>query len=1063
MLQANVSRILNMTTVWRTADSTAVDKQRGVCAAGYVLTNGTKGALACTPCSKRSEFCPHARLAGRPPSVGEGNYSVMKLVDGLVVAVDQVACEFGHFCRAGAEQECAVGSYQDERGKTSCKACTAPYFGNNTRLTSSACSGVCPPRHECVDGKLSGACDESLVVSDSARCTSCKANEFAFHSGVYPRWAAEIIGHDTCVECPHTPYGEAKCDGGLLEFSPGFWHSGIEWTDPDEKTSLKHVTKESLGWRPPGADAAGLPSVKIAFYPCPCKECCQVHARTGTVTCSPGNTGVLCAVCAPDHFKRTDTGRCVPCEDANTAQDVPWVPVLVLISFVLLFIGSEARAEWRLLRAVQKYIQGCRRLFVGKSKIVLSFFQIMLLTKNIYRVPFPAVFISFMDKLAFLRFELFKLVPVSCVVSYTFHDILDVVVVISFVLMLPPWFKLLQEYAGVCRPPRKWRPFLTGVVTWLLVITYLMYPTISSLLFQTFSCETVHLGSYLHQDLAIDCDGTAHQYYEGLSEAMIILFAFGVPLLFWALLRRHRRNLMHADAQYLSFFFADYTGEFWYWECVECGRKLALTGVALFFGEQGSLLQTAIAIGLLMLYIPILIKARPYVLPSDNNVAQLANVGLLFVLFSSMLLKVKTSFESTGRFALGYSEDTIGYLLIVVALVVVLLWSFTLVSDVRRFNRTDTFRFRSTGCLLTMPLLDGVTNVYHAFISHSQQDGGDQVAVMKKELEKHIGTINIFTDVAAGQRERALTEKSQLYSAIEQSEVFLVFLTRTFFTRKWCVKEFQEASARGKHIVLVLDTDPRHGGMTAARFVEYSTRQRQRAAADVESNASNLWNQATLDGDTACTALCEWVAEHVAVPAGESESDAGDRLLIRAFKYEAGDGEVVAVPERSYPVIPWYRYAAEKKVALQLIAEGMLAAPEWGLPPGKRALHLPMPRERIARTERFHLCLSAFNHGSAVIRRKLEAFEPKLRLHVPARGEGFAPRALEQCDAILVLNNRAPVQRGKRRATTNRVSDYELAGNERYQDDIRLAIDAGLRVILVHDCSIAFGALQSLL
>ena len=46
----------------------------------------------------------------------------------------------------------------------------------------------------------------------------------------------------------------------------------------------------------------------------------------------------------------------------------------------------------------------------------------------------------------------------------------------------------------------------------------------------------------------------------------ICLFAYGVPLLFWALLYYQRHNLMHKDAQYLGFFFSDYKAQYWYWE-----------------------------------------------------------------------------------------------------------------------------------------------------------------------------------------------------------------------------------------------------------------------------------------------------------------------------------------------------------------------------------------------------------------------------------------------------------------------------------------------------------------
>ena len=52
------------------------------------------------------------------------------------------------------------------------------------------------------------------------------------------------------------------------------------------------------------------------------------------------------------------------------------------------------------------------------------------------------------------------------------------------------------------------------------------------------------------------------------------------------------------------------------------------------------------------------------------------------------------------------------------------------------------------------------TTSYHIFLSHSQQDGGDQTAHIKKELEKHVATLEIFTDVAAGRKENGLDSKA---------------------------------------------------------------------------------------------------------------------------------------------------------------------------------------------------------------------------------------------------------------------------------------------------------------
>eukprot|EP00937_MAST-01D_sp_MAST-1D-sp2_P003428 g3428.t1 len=464
--------------------------------------------------------------------------------------------------------------------------------------------------------------------------------------------------------------------------------------------------------------------------------------------------------------------------------------------------------------------------------------------------------------------------------------------------------------------------------------------------------------------------------YERWATAMIVVFAFGLPALLWALLYQHRHNLFGADARYLSFLFGDYRAELWYWEVVECCRKLTLTGVALFFGEQGSLIQVGVALLLAVGYTIVLVKLQPYALPSDNALAQLANAGVFLTLFASLLLKVKTAFVSTGRFGLGYTEDGLGYLLVVVAVIMIVAWLCALALDVHRFNTRQSFRL-SNDHLLTMPKLDGVKKVYHAFISHSQQDGGDQVAHIKKELEKYVCTISIFTDIAGGYRERALTRKTELYGAIDASDVFLVFLTKTYFTRKWCVIEFRDAIAKRKKIVLVMDRDERHGGMRRGiqQFVEYSRGQKGRMQEDAALGASNLWNEAESSGDKALEKLATWVEQHVAY-------EKNNRLRITKFRHKEGE-----VPEQSYAVVPWYRFAEEKKVSLQLLTEQMLTAEAWDIPKEQRVLKLPAPHPWLHAPRHlgrhFHLFLSAHHDGSAAIKRKLENYHRGMRVYLP--------------------------------------------------------------------------------
>ena len=73
---------------------------------------------------------------------------------------------------------------------------------------------------------------------------------------------------------------------------------------------------------------------------------------------------------------------------------------------------------------------------------------------------------------------------------------------------------------------------------------------------------------------------------------------------------------------------------------IECFRKLVLVGLALFFAEQGSLAQTAVALTIVFFYVIVLLKVQPFKLPSDNQVALLVNACFAFVMFASLLLCV---------------------------------------------------------------------------------------------------------------------------------------------------------------------------------------------------------------------------------------------------------------------------------------------------------------------------------------------------------------------------------------------------------------------------------------
>ena len=72
------------------------------------------------------------------------------------------------------------------------------------------------------------------------------------------------------------------------------------------------------------------------------------------------------------------------------------------------------------------------------------------------------------------------------------------------------------------------------ITHWFLLMTYLVFPSLSIKIFSTYSCdEKFEDGtSYLKADMTIDCLGDEHKYYELIGYGLILLYPVGIPLMY---------------------------------------------------------------------------------------------------------------------------------------------------------------------------------------------------------------------------------------------------------------------------------------------------------------------------------------------------------------------------------------------------------------------------------------------------------------------------------------------------------------------------------------------------
>lgn len=186
-----------------------------------------------------------------------------------------------------------------------------------------------------------------------------------------------------------------------------------------------------------------------------------------------------------------------------------------------------------------------------------------------------------------LNFDIGWVLSAGCFVTIDFHDR----VITSTVGPIVTMGVLGLTYAVGCRRNRVREAALNKVrrkhVSVALWITFLIYSSVSSTLFQMFSCETLEDGNtYLRADYRIECSSTKHQTLQIYAGLMILVYPVGVPLayavlLFWgrdALQIAVVRNMDDARVQAAVHLSSPYRPGCYYYEVVECGRRVMLTG-----------------------------------------------------------------------------------------------------------------------------------------------------------------------------------------------------------------------------------------------------------------------------------------------------------------------------------------------------------------------------------------------------------------------------------------------------------------------------------------------------
>ena len=272
---------------------------------------------------------------------------------------------------------------------------------------------------------------------------------------------------------------------------------------------------------------------------------------------------------------------------------------------------------------------------------------------SVANVQYPHEYQWFLNGIKLVDFDLGWMLSASCVVDIDFHDRLLFATIGPIVVIL----LLGMTYYIAARRNRQPEGALQIVqhkhLSAVILLTFLVYSNVSSILFQTFECEYLEDGElYLRADYRIECDSAKHENLQVYAAIMTIMYTFGIPIFYGTLLFKNRDVLKTDELSRnncsrvlpTSSLWRPYKPRVFYFEAIECIRRALLVGVVVFFNPNTA---SRIAVTLILAFTFMVISEAldPYASRWNTWLSHAGHVVVFFTVYVALLLKVNVSSE----------------------------------------------------------------------------------------------------------------------------------------------------------------------------------------------------------------------------------------------------------------------------------------------------------------------------------------------------------------------------------------------------------------------------------
>ena len=263
----------------------------------------------------------------------------------------------------------------------------------------------------------------------------------------------------------------------------------------------------------------------------------------------------------------------------------------------------------------------------------------------------------FLDTVNFINFDVVLISQLfgGCLFNVGIHGRLLIATIgpiIAAVVLGLTYFGAARRSRGSAEAMRVIRHKHVSMVLWL---TFLVYSSVSSIIFQMFACDDLADGrKYLRADYRVECDSPNHVPFQIYAGLMMLLYTVGIPTMYTSLLLPNRAVLIdevgretNQSTRSFSDLWKPYKPSVFYYEVIECCRRVLLTGAVVFIYPNTSA-QIALTLVIAVFFGMVSEGLSPFASRWDTWISRMGHVVVYASMYVALLLKVDVSDERSG-------------------------------------------------------------------------------------------------------------------------------------------------------------------------------------------------------------------------------------------------------------------------------------------------------------------------------------------------------------------------------------------------------------------------------